>query len=279
MADTAKLMIKTKPDQAASQTTPLARLAAFYNQHENTILGVGTLVAFLGIWELVSRLGWIKPIFISSPTGMVKAAGWLFSHGFWHDVQVSATELGIGLLFSVVVGIPVGILLGWSRRLNAMFDPLVSALYATPRVALLPLLILWLGLGTQSITAVVFLGAIFPMIVNAAAGVKTIDERLLTCARSFGANPYQILTTLALPTSVPFLIAGMRLAVGRALVGVVVGELIGSRAGIGHMMSLASASFQTDKYFVGVVFLAVCGYLISVGLKRLEAHFESWRPR
>jgi NitT/TauT family transport system permease protein len=143
---------------------------------------------------------------------------------------------------------------------------------------LFPLVILWLGIGMKSIIAVVFLGAIFPILVNTITGVKTIDENLVLCARSFGAKDRQILLSLALPSSVPFIIAGTRLAVGRALVGVVVGELIASRAGVGHMMSKAGATFQTDKLFAGVVVLAMSGYIMNEILKRLETHYDNWRP-
>jgi NitT/TauT family transport system permease protein len=172
----------------------------------------------------------------------------------------------------------LGLLLGWYRRLNAMFEPFVTMLNATPRVALLPLIILWLGIGMQSKVAAVFLGAFFPLVVNVMAGVRAVDETLLKCARSFGASDRQIFTTLALPSSVPFIVAAMRLAVGRGLVGVVVGEMLASTAGIGHMMALASATFQTDKMFVGLLLLAGFGYFLTELLKRLEKRYESWRP-
>jgi len=253
-------------------------LAAFFDKHENKILALTAVVIFLILWEILPAYGIFKPIFTSSPSRVVNAAQWLFAHGFTYDIWVSAQEFAVGFSMAVLIGIPLGILLGWNRRLNAMFDPFIAALYATPRVAFLPLLILWLGIGTKSIIAVVFLGAFFPILLNTLTGVKTVDEDLLLCARSFRANDFQILTTLALPTSVPFIITGMRLGVGRGLVGVVVGELIASQAGIGHMMSLASSTFQTDKYFVGVVILAVCGYIFTEALKLLESRFESWRP-
>ena len=250
----------------------------FIRRNENRLLAAGSVLLFLVLWELLPAMGLVKPLFTSSPSRIIAAAGWLFGRGFWYDIYVSASEFLIGFGLAVVIGIPLGILLGWNQRLNAIFDPFVSALYATPRVALLPLIILWLGIGTKSIVAVVFLGAIFPILVNTISGVKTIDESLLLCARSFGATTHQLLTTLAIPSSVPMIIAGMRLAVGRGLVGVVVGELIASRAGVGHMMSLAGSTFQTDKLFVGVVILAFSGFMLNEGLKKLESRFEGWRP-
>jgi len=107
--------------------------------------------------------------------------------------------------------------------------------------------------------------------------MKTLDPLLLKCAKSFGANDYQIFTTIAIPSSLPLIISGMRLAVGRGLVGVVVGELVASTAGVGHMMSIAGATFQTDKLFVGIVFLSASGYLMTELLKQLEKKFDNWR--
>ncbi|MFQ5855958.1 MAG: ABC transporter permease [Anaerolineae bacterium] len=279
MTDMTKTVdVEGRAGEAEAPGRVLPRLPTFYRNYENAILAVVTVTVFLIVWELVPRLGLVKPLLVSSPTRIVKAAQWLFAHGFMDDIRVSAIEFVVGYALAVLSGIPLGILLGWYRRVNAMFDPFVSALYATPRVALLPLLILWLGIGVESKMAVVFLGAFFPVLVNTLAGVRTIDEMLLKCARSFGANDRQIFITLALPSSVPFVITGMRLGAGRGLVGVVVGELVAATAGVGYMMSIAGATFQTDKVFVGIILLAGSGYVLVEILKRLEARFESWRP-
>lgn len=255
-----------------------AKLLDLYRNYENGILGAVSVLIFLVIWELVANLGLVKPLLISSPTRILSAAQWLFAHGFINDIRISATEFAVGYAIAIIIGIPLGILFGWYRRLNAVFDPFVSALYATPRVALLPLLILWLGIGLESKMAVVFLGAFFPVLVNTLAGVRTIDEQLLKCAQSFGATDRQIFTTLALPSAIPFVITGMRLGAGRGLVGVVVGELVAATRGVGYVMSIAGATFQTDKVFVGIILLAVSGYLMVELLKRIETRFESWRP-
>lgn len=260
------------PEQSSFLWTRLRR-------HDHLILGWVTVFMFFALWELAPSLGLVKPLFISSPSRIFKAALWLGDHGLWQDIQVSAREFGIGLGLAVIGGVPLGLLLGWYSRLRAMFNPLISAFHATPRVALLPLLILWLGIGIGSKVAIVFLGSIFPILITVMAGMRTIDENLLKCARSFGANDRQIFLTLALPSIVPFIIAGMRLAVGRALIGVVVGELVASTAGIGHMMSIAGATFQTDKVFVGILLLASAGYSLTEILTRIEAYFDRWRPQ
>jgi NitT/TauT family transport system permease protein len=244
---------------------------------KNIILPLISFIIFLIIWELVCNFKLINPLFISSPSRIFKAAIWLFNNGFWNDIKVSTTEFVWGFLFAVILGIPLGICVGWYQTLELILDPFISALYATPRVALLPLLILWLGIGIKSKIAVVFLGCIFPLLVNTITGMKTLDSILLKCAKCFGANDYQIFTTIAIPSSIPFIISGMRLAVGRGLVGVVVGELVASTAGVGHMMSIAGSTFQTDKLFVGIIFLAGSGYVLTEILKKLEKMFDKWR--
>ena len=253
-------------------------LSGVYHKHENVILALGAMLAFLILWEILPAIGLANPFFTCSPSRILTAAGWLFAHGFWNDILVSLKEFVAGIGLAVLFSIPLGLLLGWYRRLNAMFEPFVTMFNAMPRVALLPLIILWLGIGIESKVAAVFLGAFFPLVVNVMAGVKTVDETLLKCARSFGASDRQVFTKLALPTSVPFLVAGMRLALGRGLVGVVVGEMLASTAGVGHMMTLAGDTFQTDKVFVGLILLAVFGYTLTELLKWLEKHFESWQP-
>ncbi|MBE9030670.1 ABC transporter permease [filamentous cyanobacterium LEGE 11480] len=247
--------------------------------YEDKLLSLLAVISFLLAWEAISRSGLIQPIFISSPSRIWRAAQWLFANGFLNDIRVSSIEFSAGFILAILLGVPAGISLGWYRRLYALFDPFISALYATPRVALLPLLILWLGIGINSKIAVVFLGAFFPVLINTITSIKTLDPLLLKCARSFGASDRQVFTTLAIPASIPYIIAGMRLAIGRGLVGVVVGELIASTAGVGHMISVAGATFQTDKVFVGIIVLSSTGYILTELLKLVERYFERWRPK
>jgi ABC-type nitrate/sulfonate/bicarbonate transport system permease component len=244
---------------------------------KDRILAIAAMITFFLVWELLPRLGLVNPVFTSSPLRIASAARWLFANGFWSDIKVSALEFSLGFGLAMLLGIPVGIELGWNRWLRAAFEPFVVVLNSIPRVALLPLIILWIGIGIESKVAVVFLGAVFPLVINVMAGVRTADETLIKCARSFGAGNRQLLMTIAIPGSVPFMVAGMRIAVGRALVGVFVGELVASMAGVGHMMSIAAATFQTDKLFVGVFVLAFAGFALTEILRRVEKRVESWR--
>ena len=149
---------------------------------------------------------------------------------------------------------------------------------ATPRVALLPLVIIWLGIGILSKVGIIFLGAVFPMLINARDGVKTTPLNLINAARSFGATEWQVFKSVIFPSTLPFILTGLRIAVGRALVGVLVGELYAATAGIGFMITVAGATFQTDKVFVGVLIFAISGIILTDILDRVEHRFDKWRP-
>jgi NitT/TauT family transport system permease protein len=271
--------VEIDPPTAAGEKSPaMATLGRLWRRHDKTILSIVSIGTFLIIWELLPRLGLVKPHFTSSPSRIAAAFVTLMQDGFWYDISLTLTEFTLGLGLAILVGIPFGMMMGWNRSFQAIFNPFITTLYAVPRIALTPLLILWLGIGLRSTVALVFLGAVFPIIVNVFSGMNTLDEALVRCARAFGAGDRQVLRTVALPSSVPFMVAGIRLAVGRALVGVIVAEFVASRAGIGHMMARAGATFQTDKVFVGVILLSLLGLTLTGILNRLEARFDAWRP-
>ena len=253
----------------------------FYLNHEKKILGTSAVIIFLTAWELVGNvLGLINPMFMSSPSLIFKAAVQLFGSGeIYNDLYVSGLEFGWGYLLSVVVGVPFGIACGWYKRFAYIFDPFINAMNATPRVALLPLVIIWLGIGILSKVGIIFLGAVFPILINARDGVKTTPYNLLTAAKSFGASEWQVFKSVVLPSTLPFILTGLRLGVGRALIGVMVGELYAATAGIGFMITVAGATFQTDKVFVGVLIFAISGMIAMELLTRLESRFDKWRPK
>ena len=244
------------------------------------MLGTVAVVLFVVAWEAVVRLGLVNPLFTSSPSRIVSTFAQLVHEGrLWKDIRVSGAEFLLGFAFAVAVGIPVGLGMGWYRDISAILQPFVAALYSTPRIALLPLLIIWLGIGIWSKVAVVFLVAVFQILISTEAGVRAADEPLIRTARSFGAKERQIFTTIVLPGAVPFLIAGLRLGLGQALIGIVVGELYAASAGIGFEIAVAGETFQTDRVFVGIVILASASIVMMWALRRLEMKFESWRPQ
>ena len=256
-------------------------LYKFYLNQEKKILGTVAVVTFLSIWELVGNtFKLINPMFMSAPSLIWKAAVGLFASGeIYNDLYVSGVEFGWGLFLSIIVGIPFGIGCGWYRRMAYIFDPFINAMNATPRVALLPLVIIWLGIGILSKVGIIFLGAVFPILINARDGVKTTPSNLLNAAKSFGASEWQIFKSVVLPSTLPFIITGLRLGVGRALIGVMVGELYAATAGIGFMITVAGATFQTDKVFVGILIFAITGVFCIEIIGKLERRFDKWRVK
>lgn len=254
-------------------------LQRFYQLYERPLLGTIGVVGFLLFWEWAGTSGFANPLFTSSPSRIVKAFISLTASGeLGKDVLVSGQEFIYGFVLAIVVGIPLGILMGWYRPVEAVFDPFVNFFYSTPRIALLPVMTIWLGIGMNSKVAIVFLGAVFAILINTIVGVQNLDNSLLRAARSFGANDMQIFRTIALPGTVPFLLTGIRLGLGHALVGIVAGELYAAQAGVGYLIAVAGNTFQMDKVFAGVVLIAVVGMVITDFFRRLENHFQSWKP-
>lgn len=269
----------------------------FYLRYERAILGAAGVIAFLILWEGFERGWWaellqpllgqqalrfqLKPIFISSPTRIARAAFEMFfvTGAIWRDLGWSSLEFVLGISLAFIVGIPLGLAAGWYRRFAHAVEPFLTALNATPQVAFLPLLILWVGTGLASRVLIIVLLAVLPIAISAQAAVRTVDARLVRVARSFSANDALLFRSIILPSSMPFLVAGARLAVGRGMIGIVVGEIYGSAAGIGAMMNEAGSRFETDKVFVGVLTIAVAGVGLVECLRRIERRVEVWRPQ
>jgi ABC-type nitrate/sulfonate/bicarbonate transport system permease component len=271
------VLTKTTDVHAAERRAPPRR--SFWRRNENALLGTLAVAVFLAFWESAVQFGWVNPLFTSAPSRIVRTAVQMFADGsILYDLQVSGFEFAVGYGLAVLIGVPLGILMGWYRRLNAVLDPFVSALYATPRIALLPLVMIWFGIGLMSKIAIVFLGAIFPILVNTITGVRTIDADFIKVARSFGASDRQLFLTVALPSSVPLLLSGLRLGLGHALIGIVVGEMYGAAHGVGFLITVAGARFQTDKVMVGIIIIALAGIVMTELLRAVERRFERWRP-
>jgi ABC-type nitrate/sulfonate/bicarbonate transport system permease component len=248
-------------------------------RNEGLILGTASVIAFLALWQISVALGWVLPLFVSSPSRILTTGFDMFRDGsIFPDLAVSGEEFVLGFGLAALVGIPLGILMGWYSRLNAILDPFVNALYATPRIALMPLIIIWFGIDLPARIAIIFLSSVFPILVNTMTGVRTIERDFIKVARSFGATDSQLFRTVALPSSVPNLLTGLRLGVGHALIGIVVGEMYGASAGLGFMMQTAGATFQTDKVMVGIVLIAAAGMAMTQLLRVLEKRFDAWRP-
>lgn len=258
-----------------------SRLARWYGGNERGLLGIVSFLAFFVLWEALGDLGWIPVLFFSTPSRILAEAGSeVRTVEFWTDVRISLVELVIGFSVGAVLGILVGLLAGWYRPVNYLLDPWLNFMYALPRIALLPLIVLWLGLTMWSVAMAVFLGTFFTVVINTLSGVHTVDYRLLDVATSFRASRRRVFRTVVLPSSVPFILAGLRLAVGHALVGVFVGELYAAnQAGLGYLIVVAGQQFETDTLLFGVLVFTFLGLVFIEGLRLIEQRFQQWKPQ
>ena|SRR5690242_18322566 len=241
-------------------------------------LRILVLAVFLGIWEAASRAGLLDPLFASSPSLIAAKLVEMIADGsIWPHVVATARVLVTGFVLAVAVGVPIGLLMGRSPVVSSTIEPFAAAIYASPQVAFLPLLIIWLGIGFTSKIALVFIGSVIIVLINTEAGVSQVDARLIETARSFTASERQILFKIVLPSALPFILAGMRLAIGRALVMVVVAEIYASNAGLGYLIFQAGGMYDTAQVFVGVGILAAAGVSLNAALRALERRLAPWR--
>jgi ABC-type nitrate/sulfonate/bicarbonate transport system permease component len=246
---------------------------------ERLVFGLLGFVVVLTTWEVASRLGLIRKAVLSSPSLIFDAAVTDISNGvIWPHLQVSATEYVLGFAAALLIGVPVGLGIGLFRRLNYLLDPWLSAIYATPTVALVPLIVIILGIGIEAKIFVVFLEAIFVVVVSTMAGVHAADATYHDIAHSFRASHWMRFKTVVLPASIPYILTGARLGTGRALVGVVIAEFLAANEGIGFYISLNGSLLQSARVYFGIVLLGVLGVALGESVRLLERRFERWRP-
>jgi NitT/TauT family transport system permease protein len=249
-------------------------------QYEPILIGTLSVVFAVTAWQFIANARIYSVLFLPGPWDVAQAFVKLFqTDDIWVDIATSGTEMGIGYGMAIAIGLAIGLLMGWYTRFQYALDPFVNFFYSTPRIVLIPLFILWFGIEMQPKIAVIFLGALFPIIINTMAGVRNTEAALLRVARSFGASDALIFRRVVLPGSVPFILTGFRLGIGHALTGVVVAELIAARHGVGQLIAIAGQTFQTPKMLAGVVLIACTGMVLTTVLQRIENRFQAWRPQ
>ncbi len=254
-----------------------------WQRFEPAILGAGSIAALLVAWEVLPYLVTLSAgtkLFFTTPSQIAGTLWTMFAAGtIWTPLGVSASGFALGLGLAVLAGLPLGVLIGRSRTLNAMFDPFITALNATPRLVFLPLIVLWLGLGLWSKVVIVFIGALFPILINTYEGVRNADKILINVVRSFGAKEWDIARLVVVPNALPYIVAGLRLAIGRAVLGVVVAEFFGSEAGLGVLMVQAAGRYQVDVVFSGLIVFAGLSLVMTGLLQLVEHRLSRWRPQ
>lgn len=249
-------------------------------QNERLLLGLAGIVVFLAAWEFGSRAGVIDRAFFGRPTGIIEAGiKEVQTPRFWGDFYASVTEFGIGYVLAILLGVPLGLAAGRFRRLQYALDPWLNFFNSLPRIALLPVLVIMFGVfGPGAKIAVVFLGAFFSIVIPTMQGVRTVDRRYVDVARSFGASEKLLFRSVVIPSTVPFIITGLRLGIARALIGVVTAELYTQTEGIGVLIRRATELRQGDRALFGVLIFTISGIIGVEAIRRVEARFQKWRP-
>ncbi len=267
--------LPSQPTVASAQPTGWVRLA--WREHQAALVGTATMLLFVSAWEALTRSGTVNPLFLSSPSLVVERLTRLFATGeIWPHLRASGEEVGLGFGLAILVGVPLGVLIGRVRLVRYALEPLLMAKYSTPTVAFLPLLIIWFGIGQGSKVILIFLGALFIIVMNTEAGVSHVDPRLVETVRAFGANQFQVVTKLILPAAAPFVLAGIRLGVGRVLIMLVVAEMFASTAGLGFLIARGAANYDTSLVFAVVTLLGALGVVANQGLRALEHSLTPW---
>jgi NitT/TauT family transport system permease protein len=265
--------------RARRRRHPLLR---WYRRNERVVLSTLGIVVFFVLWQVGADSGAIDKLFFSSPTA-IAVAGWeeVQNPRFWEDAKISGWELFVGSAVAIVVAIPLGLVIGWYRRLNYAADPWLNFANALPRAALVPIVVLTAGLGVEMKIVVVFLGGVFTMMVATVEGVRTVERQLLDVARSFRASQRRIFTSLVIPGTLPFIVSGMRIAVGRVLAGVIIAEFYAQTQGIGVMIYKASNAFLqggSDRMMFGILLFTLFGIVLYEVVGYAERYFQRWRP-
>jgi len=235
-----------------------------------------SVVVVMALWEIFGRQ--INPLFLSYPSAIGRAFLQIVVTGeFQRSALGSLHVFAVGLSAALVLGIAIGLLMGRYRLAEYLLDPYVYAFDATPRVALIPLLLLWFGLGNSSKIAVVFLSGLFPVLMNTFSGVRTVSAQLVEVGRAYGAGEGKLFTKVILPAALPFIMAGIRLGVGRALIGIITAEMFTAVTGMGALLVRYSSALATDKFFVPVILLALLGVILSNIIEKLQKRLAPWK--
>jgi ABC-type nitrate/sulfonate/bicarbonate transport system permease component len=234
------------------------------------------LVLVIGAWELVGRNS--ASFTFAPPTSVVPAAREMIAS---RELQAAAADslvaLGLGFLLAALVGIGLGFTMGWWRTVGGTLDPFVAAAWVVPIVSLVPLIIVWTGLGLMSRVIIIFLFAVFEILLNAQAGVRNIDPSVIDVARTFGAQQRNLWRKIVLPATLPFVMVGLRIGAIRALKGMVLAEVLFAVTGLGGLIVKYADRFRMDKVLVAIAVIAMIGILISASMRALESRVLQWR--
>lgn len=240
------------------------------------LIKTASVVATLAIWEWYGRD--VNPIFMSYPTAIARALPAMIRSGeLGNALLASLQPFLVGWGLSIVLGVVVGLLMGRYRVVDALLDAQLTALYSAPTVALIPIFTLWLGLGFAAKVVIIFLSGFFPIAINSHAGAKAVTQDFVDIGRVERAREDQIFTKIIVPAALPYIMTGIRLSVGRAVIGMVVAEMFTAISGLGGSIVNYSSTYQMDRLFVTVIILAAIGVILTNAMKSLEQRLLPWR--
>jgi NitT/TauT family transport system permease protein len=237
---------------------------------------IASVVVFFGIWEYFGRQ--MDAIFMAPPSAIFRAAIELIRSGALKKGMIqSLWPFSVGMVLTIVIGIAVGIAIAQWRIVEYILDPFINALYAVPRIAMVPLIILWAGLGFAGKVTILVSVAVFPIIVNTYSGIRDVRGSMLEIGRAYGATESQIFFKIILPAALPFIMAGVRLSVGLAIIGIIVAEFFTAISGLGGMIVEYANVFATAKLFVPIIVIALVGVLLTELIMWIERRLSRWR--
>jgi len=245
---------------------------------QERILTILSPILVLAVWELVVRAGLLEPLFFPPPTRIARTF-WLLSRDgeLGYELVITLRRIALGFVLGVLPGLAVGLLMGSCSRARAFLEPLVSATYPIPKITLLPLIMLVFGIGEFSKISLVAIGCFYLMLINTMTGVLHIDMLYFDVARNYGAGPWRVLWRVLIPGSSRMMFAGARLSLGVALLLVVMVEFTSAQEGIGAMTWLAWQTLRTERLYVGIIVIALLGWLFTSALKKIERELIPWQ--
>jgi len=265
-------------DYGLAMTDDAAPRVSFPARYRKALLGSLSVVLFFAAWQAMFLVVPFNPLFISKPSLIASGLVDLITSGdLFRDLAVSAVPFLYGFSAAFVIGVPLGIVMGWRMRIGYALDPLMTVFYASPLVALAPLVVIFFGVGVGGKTLIIFFLSVFPFIFNAYAGVRAVDPLLINVVRSLGGSERDLYFKVIFPSVLPYIVAGARIAVGRALIGVLVGEFFAASEGIGYAISRFGDIFALDRMFGCIIVVMIIAMVLTEGIRWTERTAFPWR--
>jgi NitT/TauT family transport system permease protein len=280
LADTLTTPVATAPARAVARPSPPKR------RWGRNLSGAGlrilrsvlVITALLVLWEIAPRAGWVEPSLVPPISKVAKAWWALLENGqLWDNTRASLIRAGAGFAVAVLAGVPLGILLAWHKWLNQLIDPLLELFRNTAALALLPVFTLLLGIGETSKIAIVIYACLFPVVLNTISGVRSVDPLLVKSARSMNLSSLRLFQKVILPSALPTIFTGIRMAGASSILVLIAAEMVGAKAGLGYLINYAQFNFMVPEMYAGILTISAIGIVVNAGLVRLEHRFSRWR--